>query len=127
MVLNAWDTFTYLVLNVLMFMCACVCTGLGGRVVYSLLDSSGVFSLDAESGVLSLERNLDREQRSSWRLLVCARDRGEPALSSLANVTVTVLDVNDNPPVFARRDYLTTLREDVTVGTEVRLCVCICV
>ncbi|KAL2096237.1 hypothetical protein ACEWY4_008385 [Coilia grayii] len=93
--------------------------GSGGRVVYSLLDSAGVFSLDAESGVLSLERALDREQRSAWRVCVSARDLGTPPLSSSANLTVSVLDVNDNPPVFARRDYLTALREDVAVGTEV--------
>lgn len=30
-----------------------------------------------------------------------------------------VLDVNDNAPVFQRRDYAVTVPEDVAVGTEV--------
>ena len=30
-----------------------------------------------------------------------------------------VLDVNDNAPVFQRRDYTVTVPEDVAVGTEV--------
>ncbi|KAG5269872.1 hypothetical protein AALO_G00207140 [Alosa alosa] len=93
--------------------------GAGGRVLFSLLDSEGVFALDAESGVLSLERPLDREQRSAWRVCVLASDQGVPPLSARANLTVSVLDVNDNPPVFERRDYLTALPEDVAVGTEV--------
>ena len=34
-------------------------------------------------------------------------------------LTVLVLDVNDNAPVFQRRDYTATVPEDVAVGTEV--------
>lgn len=35
------------------------------------------------------------------------------------DLTVLVLDVNDNAPVFQRRDYAVTIPEDVAVGTEV--------
>lgn len=35
------------------------------------------------------------------------------------NLTILVLDVNDNAPVFQRRDYSITVPEDVAVGTEV--------
>lgn len=34
-------------------------------------------------------------------------------------MTILVLDVNDNAPVFQRRDYAVTVPEDVAVGTEV--------
>lgn len=34
-------------------------------------------------------------------------------------LTILVLDVNDNAPVFQRRDYAVTVPEDVAVGTEV--------
>jgi len=34
-------------------------------------------------------------------------------------VTIMVLDVNDNAPVFQKRDYAVTVPEDVAVGTEV--------
>ena len=70
--------------------------------------------------MLALERALDREVQPAYLIAVRASDRGEPhSLSSLVNVTVTVLDVNDNPPVFERRDQLATIPEDVGVGTEV--------
>lgn len=34
-------------------------------------------------------------------------------------MTILVLDVNDNAPVFQRRDYAVTVPEDVAVGTEI--------
>uniref|UniRef100_A0A8C2DIR3 FAT atypical cadherin 3a n=1 Tax=Cyprinus carpio TaxID=7962 RepID=A0A8C2DIR3_CYPCA len=95
--------------------------GVNRKVVYSLVDSAdGVFSIDKASGIVVLERLLDREVQSSYHITVRASDQGVPVrLSSLANLTITVLDINDNPPVFERRDYLATLPEDVAVGTEV--------
>lgn len=35
------------------------------------------------------------------------------------DLNILVLDVNDNAPVFQRRDYAVTVPEDVAVGTEV--------
>ncbi|TRY60847.1 hypothetical protein DNTS_021639 [Danionella cerebrum] len=95
--------------------------GVNRKVVYSLVDSAdGVFSIDKSSGVVLLERQLDREIQSSYQIMVKALDQGVPIrLSSFANITITVLDINDNPPVFERRDYLATLPEDVALGTEV--------
>ncbi|XP_028818497.1 protocadherin Fat 3a isoform X3 [Denticeps clupeoides] len=93
---------------------------LGGQVVYSLLDAQGVFSVERFSGVVQLEQHLDREVQSTYHITVLASDQSWPhPMSSTANLTIMVLDVNDNPPVFERRDYLTTLAEDVSVGTEV--------
>lgn len=67
-----------------------------------------------------LEHTLDREVQPSHQITVCASDQGTPRpLFSLVNVTITVLDVNDNPPVFERRDQMATVPEDVRVGTEV--------
>lgn len=96
-------------------------TGVNRKVVYSLVDSAdGFFSIDKSSGIVVLERLLDREVQSSYHIMVRASDQGIPIhLSSLANITITVLDINDNPPVFERRDYLATLPEDIAVGTEV--------
>ncbi|XP_067306295.1 protocadherin Fat 3a isoform X1 [Pseudorasbora parva] len=95
--------------------------GVNRKVVYSLVDSAdGFFSIDKSSGIVVLERLLDREVQSSYHITVRASDQGVPVhLSSLTNITITVMDINDNPPVFERRDYLATLPEDVAVGTEV--------
>lgn len=90
-------------------------------VVYSLADSArGSFSIDKSSGIVVLERILDREVQPAYLITVQASDQGSPlALSSSVNVTIIVLDINDNPPVFERRDQLATVPEDVGVGTEI--------
>lgn len=90
-------------------------------VMYSLADAAGdTFSIDKSSGILVLEQNLDREVQSAYQLTVHAFDLGSPlSLSSSVNITITVLDINDNPPVFEHRDQLATVPEDVGIGTEV--------
>ncbi|XP_026048442.1 protocadherin Fat 3a isoform X5 [Astatotilapia calliptera] len=95
--------------------------GPGRMVIYSLADSAGgFFSIDKYSGIVVLERVLDREIQPFYQITVCASDQGSPLpLYSLVNVTITVLDINDNPPVFERRDQLASVPEDVGVGTEV--------
>ncbi|XP_077402634.1 protocadherin Fat 3 isoform X3 [Vanacampus margaritifer] len=96
--------------------------GLNRTIVYSLVDSAnGFFSIDPVSGVVILERPLDRESQDSYRLRVRAADQAgqQGALFSQVELTVLVLDVNDNAPAFQRRDYTVTVPEDVAVGTEV--------
>ncbi|XP_068176860.1 protocadherin Fat 1a isoform X1 [Antennarius striatus] len=94
-------------------------TGLNSDVLYSLLDSAdGFFSIDEDTGVISLERPLDREVQSTYELKASATDQGSPRLSSLCHVVISVLDINDNPPVFEHREYTATVSEDVAVGTQ---------
>uniref|UniRef100_A0A672TWJ1 Protocadherin Fat 3 n=1 Tax=Strigops habroptila TaxID=2489341 RepID=A0A672TWJ1_STRHB len=95
--------------------------GVNRKVTYSLADSAdGYFSVDQSSGIIILEHPLDRELQSSYNISVKASDQSIVlTLSSFATVTITVLDINDNPPVFERRDYLVTVPEDTSPGTEV--------
>ncbi|XP_069495463.1 protocadherin Fat 3 isoform X2 [Ambystoma mexicanum] len=95
--------------------------GINRKVVYSLVDSAdGHFSVDQRSGIIMLEQPLDRELQSSHNITVKASDLSPMlTLSSLAVITITVLDINDNPPVFERRDYLVSVAEDTSPGTEV--------
>ncbi|XP_034043514.1 LOW QUALITY PROTEIN: protocadherin Fat 1a [Thalassophryne amazonica] len=94
--------------------------GLNGDILYSLIESAdGYFSIDEHSGVISLQRPLDREVQSVYDLKARASDQGSPRLSSLCQVVISVLDISDNPPVFEHREYMATLREDVAVGTQV--------
>uniref|UniRef100_A0A6I8R583 FAT atypical cadherin 1 n=1 Tax=Xenopus tropicalis TaxID=8364 RepID=A0A6I8R583_XENTR len=95
--------------------------GLNHKVQYSLVSSAeGQFSIDELSGIISLEKPLDRELQAVYTLTVKATDQGLPRkLSSVASVVVSVLDINDNPPVFEHREYGSSLTEDAPVGTEV--------
>nr|XP_006001093.1 PREDICTED: protocadherin Fat 1 isoform X1 [Latimeria chalumnae]XP_014346958.1 PREDICTED: protocadherin Fat 1 isoform X1 [Latimeria chalumnae] len=95
--------------------------GLNRKVRYSLVDSAlAHFSIDESSGIISLEKSLDRELQALYILTVMATDHGAPqTLSSTCKVEVSVLDINDNPPVFEHREYIATVSEDISTGTEI--------
>ncbi|XP_053312519.1 protocadherin Fat 3 [Spea bombifrons] len=95
--------------------------GINRKVVYSLADSAGgYFAVDSLSGIIILDQPLDRELQSTYNITVKASDLSPVmTLSSFCVVTILVLDVNDNPPIFERRDYLVTIAEDAILGTQV--------
>ncbi|XP_069753895.1 protocadherin alpha-C2-like [Narcine bancroftii] len=68
---------------------------------------------------LMLENYLDREQQAIHHLLLTAVDGGTPVRTGTAQVIVSVLDVNDNSPVFGQTFYKTSLMENVPKGTTV--------
>ena len=91
-----------------------------GEVRYSItsgnLDNS--FSLNQESGVITVANDIDRERVTSFSLVVSARDMGTPRpLVATTTVRIRVLDINDNAPVFSPASYSISLREDTSVGT----------
>uniref|UniRef100_A0A670Y792 FAT atypical cadherin 1 n=1 Tax=Pseudonaja textilis TaxID=8673 RepID=A0A670Y792_PSETE len=95
--------------------------GLNQKIHYSLLEhADGQFSIDEFSGILKLEKPLDRELQAVYNLLLKAEDEGSPKkLSSTATLMVSVLDINDNPPVFEYKEYSATVSEDAIVGMEI--------
>ncbi|KAL0839199.1 hypothetical protein ABMA28_015971 [Loxostege sticticalis] len=89
-------------------------------VRYSFVDeSTDAFELAADSGIITLRAPLDRETQAEHRLVVRARDRGNPPLSATATVRLTVADVNDNPPEFEFHQYRAIVPEIDAPGTEV--------
>ncbi|XP_061440503.1 protocadherin-23 isoform X2 [Rhineura floridana] len=70
-------------------------------------------------GNLVLRSVLDRERSSSYQLLILASDQGTPSLNSTATVSITVLDINDNPPVFTSLEYHVNVRENFPVGSHI--------
>lgn len=68
---------------------------------------------------LVLRKGLDREQTALHHLVLTAVDGGIPARSGTAQISVRVLDTNDNSPAFDQSTYRVQLREDAPPGTLV--------
>ncbi|KAG7250639.1 hypothetical protein CRUP_003330, partial [Coryphaenoides rupestris] len=68
---------------------------------------------------LVLQRQLDREQITNYSLVLTAVDGGKPLRSANLNVTILVLDINDNRPIFSQEVYSVNLRENIDIGTIV--------
>ena len=64
-------------------------------------NDDNIFMLDTTSGILSVEANFDFEKlgKDSFFLVITANDNDDPPLTGSAYVTVTAIDLNDNPPV----------------------------
>uniref|UniRef100_A0A8C2UG42 Cadherin domain-containing protein n=1 Tax=Chinchilla lanigera TaxID=34839 RepID=A0A8C2UG42_CHILA len=68
---------------------------------------------------LVLRKPLDREEAPEIYLTLTATDGGKPELTGTLQVLITVLDANDNAPVFDRTLYTVKLPENVSIGTLV--------
>ncbi|KAM9730013.1 protocadherin alpha-10 isoform 11-T11 [Dama dama] len=68
---------------------------------------------------LVLNKRLDREVASELLLLLKATDGGKPELTGTVKINITVLDANDNAPVFDKAVHRITLLENARNGTLV--------
>ncbi|XP_052430050.1 protocadherin beta-15-like isoform X18 [Carassius gibelio] len=70
-------------------------------------------------GELVLYKELDREQQQEVTLILTAVDGGTPPRSGTVAIHVTVLDANDNAPVFSQAVYKVSLPENSPLDTVV--------
>nr|XP_036862660.1 cadherin EGF LAG seven-pass G-type receptor 1 isoform X3 [Manis javanica] len=98
-------------------------SGPNGRLLYTFQggdDGDGDFYIEPTSGVIRTQRRLDRENVAVYNLRALAVDRGSPApLSASVEIQVTILDINDNPPVFERDELELFVEENSPVGSVV--------
>lgn len=62
--------------------------------------------------MIATTESLDKEEKSTYTLLLEARDSATPPNTAYASLTVIVRDVNDNPPTFLLTPYQFTLTEE---------------
>ncbi|XP_036816974.1 protocadherin-16 [Oncorhynchus mykiss] len=75
-------------------------SGLNGRLSYRLLHPDRSFQINSHTGEISTRVGLDREQQSSYQVLLVVQDGGTPPCSATGTAFITVLDENDNTPSF---------------------------
>ncbi|XP_035391631.1 protocadherin beta-16-like [Electrophorus electricus] len=97
--------------------------GLNGVQSYSLQNNEH-FTFDVHArpgggkyGELVLSKELDREQQQKMSLILTATDGGRPQRSGTTVIEVTILDANDNAPVFTQQIYKVNVPENADLGT----------
>lgn len=105
---------------------------------YILLgNEEGAFYMDKTSGDVYTNKSLDRESTDMYSLYVLASKKGDfhmtyaekTALSmaalerdsKIAKIWITVLDVNDNAPIFEREIYYAGINSQATINEQVAL------
>lgn len=71
------------------------------------------------TGVVKTTQRIDYEKIKSIKFTLIAFDSGVPQLSSTADVTVEILNVNDEEPEFVQSAYDASIPEHSLGGTRV--------
>lgn len=96
--------------------------GRNGYIEYFMApdpEVNGYFSLGNVDGILRATGKLDRELKSSYTIIVTAKDRGDPPNVTKTKVTINILDENDNSPVFDPKQYSASVPENASIGASV--------
>ena len=110
--------------------------GANGHVTYELMghgqpdddnnennnnnNDDGAFTIHPTNGELRVNSKLDAEKQKRHFLRIKASDNGNPhPLETLVNITINVIDVNDNSPVFEESEYSKFIPENVAVGHDI--------
>ncbi|XP_068630269.1 cadherin-87A [Battus philenor] len=97
-----------------------------GQLVYSIQQNNAdakAFDIDPDTGIITTRQPLDRERQASYTLVLVVSDRGTPPQQASRIVTVTVDDVDDHKPHFARTlddpPTIMAVKEEVPIGTVI--------
>ncbi|KAM4808733.1 cadherin-24 [Rhinophrynus dorsalis] len=94
--------------------------GNSARLVYTVVEGQPYFSVDPQTGVIRTAiPNMDRETQDEFLVVIQAKDMGGHVggLSGSTTVTITLTDVNDNPPKFPQNLYQFSVLEDTAPGS----------
>ncbi|XP_018418331.1 PREDICTED: cadherin-8 [Nanorana parkeri] len=96
--------------------------GNSAKLVYSILEGQPYFSIEPHTAIIKTALpNMDREAREEYLVVIQAKDMGGHmgGLSGTTTVTVTLTDVNDNPPKFEMSQYQFKVQEDIAIGDSI--------
>uniref|UniRef100_A0A8C5LVA9 Protocadherin 7 n=1 Tax=Leptobrachium leishanense TaxID=445787 RepID=A0A8C5LVA9_9ANUR len=95
-------------------------SGKNAEIAYSLDPSmAGIFSIHPDTGDITVNIILDREQTDRYEFKVVAVDKGIPVLQGTATVVVQVADKNDNEPKFMQDVFNFYVKENLQPNSPV--------
>ncbi|XP_047196517.1 protocadherin gamma-A10-like [Hippoglossus stenolepis] len=96
-------------------------SGSNGEIIFNFSKIKGfavdIFSIDENTGVISVGGIIDFEKEKKIELRLEARDRG--GLTGTSKVIIDVIDVNDNDPVINIMSFSNTVSEDAPLGSTI--------
>ncbi|XP_029369131.1 protocadherin alpha-8-like [Echeneis naucrates] len=100
--------------------------GVNGELIYSFtetghLNTDDMFSLNDNTGEITVKGNVDYEENQAFEIRVQARDKGTPPRSAHCKVLFEVVDINDNAPEISVSSLMSPVKEDAEIGTAVAM------
>uniref|UniRef100_A0A3B1ICD8 Si:dkeyp-115d7.2 n=1 Tax=Astyanax mexicanus TaxID=7994 RepID=A0A3B1ICD8_ASTMX len=95
--------------------------GQNGEIVYSFVNQNQAFSINPESGLITVKDEVDFETENAVEIRVQAKDKGHKPRAALCKVLVEIVDINDNVPDISVNSLVNVVKEDAPTGTMVGL------
>merc|ERR1719422_711843 len=96
-------------------------TGNPRTIIYELIENPlNYFDIDTYTGELRIAKQLDREALEASSGVLTLRVRASELINGQPgddDSTITIRDVNDEPPTFNKPEYKVTIQENVPFGT----------
>ena len=92
--------------------------GSNSRITYRIVPESRHFHMNQGTGGIFLVRGVDHEAAANFLLNVSASDGGTPQRTTYVQVTIYILDANDNPPQFTKPEYVVGALESTPLHME---------
>lgn len=92
--------------------------GINGQVNYRIVNHPDLFTI-AANGSIYTKVPLDRELRSQYDVVVEALDGAVDPRRTTLTLSVMVMDIDDNSPMFTQETYVVSVPENSPVGTVV--------
>lgn len=91
------------------------------QFLYSIIGGNHgqTFKIDPQNGEIETTRILDRETISSYKIIIGAIDMGAPPQTGTTIVSINLLDVNDNGPIFEPPEIVGYVNENEPAGTSI--------
>ena len=89
------------------------------QLMFSLPIFNPIFGVDPQTGRIFTDGEIDREENDAHYLVLQAVDMLNPQRLAQAEIEVRVLDMNDNSPMFQTQNYVASILNTATPGTEV--------
>ena len=77
------------------------------------------FEIHPKTGMITVSDKVDHESRPAYFLTIQAQDGGDPPLNNHATVNITVIDCNDNSPMFSQVSYNAMINEAAGKGEDI--------
>jgi len=95
--------------------------GTNANITYSFVltnnqGSSNPFLINSQTGTIITATSLDYDLQTFYLFSITATDAGSPPMSSTVIGNLTLIDENDNSPVFSQSAYIMTVTEDFVPG-----------
>ncbi|XP_043681793.1 cadherin-87A [Vespula pensylvanica] len=93
-------------------------SGLNAELVYRIQKGAfDDFAINETTGVVTVSRKLDFDDKDTYHVEVIAFDKGTPSLTGTTTLMIKVENSNDKPPYFTPETQRAEVTEDTPIGT----------